>query len=174
MLANVASGHLLTGATPVRYGNAHPNIVPYETLDAADGVFALALGNDAQWQSLCEVLGRGDLGSDQRYSTNAGRVTHRTELIPALRHCFSTMTVADAVAACQRAGVPAGPVRSVAEAFADPQVAARHMVVGFENSSLRTVGSPLTLLGTPPEYRLPPPRLGEHTDEVLAELFGAR
>lgn len=173
MLANVASSHLFTGLASNRYGNAHPNIVPYQTLAARDGRFALALGNDGQWTALCRELGRADLASSADYSTNAGRVERRAELVPELERSFSTLGVDEAVAACARAGVPAGPVRSVPEAFADPQTTARGMIVELDRGDgtpLRMVGSPLALISTPPSYRLPPPRLGEHTAEVLREI----
>jgi crotonobetainyl-CoA:carnitine CoA-transferase CaiB-like acyl-CoA transferase len=172
MLANVASNFLVTGQAPARFGNAHPNIVPYETFAARDGRFALASGSDGQWRALCLELGREDWAADETLATNAGRVHARDTLVPALDRLFSEMTVDEAVALCHRAGVPAGPVRGVAEAFADPQTAARGMVVTMDRPEgpIRLVGSPLALLGTPPDYRLPPPRLGEHTAEVLAEL----
>lgn len=173
MLANVASSHLFTGAEPVRYGNAHPNIVPYQTLAARDGRFALALGSDSQWAALCRELGRDDLAARGDLAGNAGRVIGRAPLIPDLERSFAPLSVTEAVAACARAGVPAGPVRGVAAAFADPQTAARSMIVEMrrpDGTAVPTVGSPLALLATPPTYRLPPPRLGEHTAEVLGEL----
>ena len=168
MLANVASNYLVTGRTPERYGNAHPNIVPYETLAARDGRFALALGSDSQWRSLCRELGREAWAADPALATNEGRVLARETLVPALNRAFETMTVDDAVALCHRAGVPAGPVRGVDEAFEDPQTAARGMRVSL--GGIPMVGSPLALVATPPEYRLPPPALGAHTREVLEEL----
>ena len=168
MLANVASNYLVTGRTPERYGNAHPNIVPYETLAARDGRFALALGSDSQWRSLCRELGREAWAADPALATNEGRVLARETLVPALNRAFETMTVDDAVALCHRAGVPAGPVRGVDEAFEDPQTAARGMTVSL--GGIPMVGSPLALVATPPEYRLPPPALGAHTREVLEEL----
>jgi crotonobetainyl-CoA:carnitine CoA-transferase CaiB-like acyl-CoA transferase len=168
MLANVASNYLATGRTPERYGNAHPNIVPYETLAARDGRFALALGSDSQWRSLCRELGREAWAADPSLATNEGRVLARETLVPALNRAFETMTVDDAVALCHRAGVPAGPVRGVDEAFEDPQTAARGMRVSL--GGIPMVGSPLALVATPPEYRLPPPALGAHTREVLEEL----
>jgi crotonobetainyl-CoA:carnitine CoA-transferase CaiB-like acyl-CoA transferase len=172
MLANVASNFLVSGTPPGRYGNAHPNIVPYETIGARDGSFALALGSDAQWRSLCEHIGLGDWSGDPALSANAGRVGARDEVIRALERAFGALTVDEAVALCKRAGVPAGPVRGVAEAIGDEQTRARGMVVEMERSygRLAMMGSPLALLGTPPEYRLPPPHLGAHTEEILAEV----
>lgn len=172
MLANVASNHLVSGEPAVRYGNAHANIVPYETFHASDGVFALALGSDGQWLSLCRELGREDLERDESLKTNVGRNLARAWLVPALNEAFGRGTVGDAIALCRRAGVPAGPVRGVGEALADPQTAARGMIVEMATAGgpLQMVGSPLALLGTPPEYRLPPPALGAHTHEVLTEL----
>lgn len=173
MLANVASSHLFTGNEPKRYGNAHPNIVPYQALSARDGRFALALGNDGQWVALCRELGREDLASNAKVATNAGRVLERATLVPDLERSFAHLSVDECISACARAGVPAGPVRGVPEAFADAQTAARNMIVEMrreDSSTVPTVGSPLTLVDTPPTYRLPPPRLGEHTDEVLREI----
>ncbi len=172
MLANVASSFLATGTTPSRYGNAHPNIVPYETFTVLDGVFALALGSDAQWRALCLELKLRDLAARDDLASNAGRVRHRDAVVSALAERFACFSVADAVAACGRAGVPAGPVRGVAEAFDDPQTIARGMVAAIDDDGTRvsTVGSPLALLATPPAYRLAPPHLGAHTVEVLREL----
>lgn len=172
MLANVASNYLISGSPPGRYGNAHPNIVPYETFHTRDGVFALALGSDAQWRALCRELGREPWADDDRFRTNAGRVAARAELIARIRAEFASHSVASAVALCQRAGVPAGPVRTVDEAFLDPQTEARRMRVEIPGAAgpIPVVGSPLALVATPPAYRRPPPRLGEHTHEVLAEL----
>ncbi len=172
MLANVASNHLVTGRPATRYGNAHANIVPYETFAARDGRFALALGSDGQWRSLCREIGRDDWAADPALATNPGRVRARATLVPALADLFAPMTVAEAVALCHRADVPAGPVRGVDEAFADPQVAARNMAITLDGPAgpIPMVGSPLALLGTPPDYRLPPPALGAHTGEVLREV----
>ena len=172
MLANVASNFLVSGDPPARFGNAHPNIVPYETFPARDGRFALALGSDAQWRALCLELGWVDWAVDPALATNAGRVRARATLVPALGRIFGAMTVEQAVQLCHRAGVPAGPVRGVDEALADPQTHARRMVVESETAwgPLAMLASPLALLGTPPEYRLPPPLLGAHTREVLAEV----
>jgi crotonobetainyl-CoA:carnitine CoA-transferase CaiB-like acyl-CoA transferase len=172
MLANVASNYLVSGVPPARYGNAHPNIVPYETFAARDGRFALALGNDTQWKALCTHLGRVDWREDPTLATNAGRVGARGDLVPALGRIFGEMTVDEAVALCQRAGIPAGPVRGVAQAIDDEQARARGMVIQTDvpYGQLAMIGSPLTLLGTPPQYRLPPPHLGAHTQEILAEV----
>jgi crotonobetainyl-CoA:carnitine CoA-transferase CaiB-like acyl-CoA transferase len=172
MLANVASNFLVSGEPPARFGNAHPNIVPYQTFAARDGRFALALGSDGQWRSLCLEIGRSDWADDPELRANAGRVRARETLVPALARAFEGLTVEEAVGLCHRAGVPAGPVRGVESALADPQTLARGMVVDMESADgpLALLGSPLALLGTPPEYRLPPPRLGEHTRDVLEEV----
>lgn len=171
-LANVASAYLTTGEAPGRHGNAHPTIVPYQTFRGRDAEFALGVGNDTQWRRLTEEIGRPELACDERFRTNPDRVRHREELIALLDAHFATAPAAEWVDRCRRAGVPAGPVRTVAEVLEDPQVLAREMVVSVEHPSigeLKLVGIPFKFSSTPASVRRPPPLLGEHTAEVERE-----
>jgi crotonobetainyl-CoA:carnitine CoA-transferase CaiB-like acyl-CoA transferase len=169
-LANRAGDWLISGVEPVRLGNAHPSIVPYETFHARDGHVNLAVGTDAHFQRFCREAGRGDLADDPRYRTNAGRVEHREELVPELRRLLASRTVAEWTELLDRAQVPGGPVLSIPETFAGP---AAHMVERVDHPAAGSIGlvrSPMQLEGERPGSRMPPPRLGEHGEEVLAEL----
>jgi formyl-CoA transferase len=172
-LANVGSGYLVSGEVPGRYGNGHPNIVPYETFRAADGWLVLAVGNDRQWARFCEAVGRADWLEDARWSTNSDRVENRETLVGVLGEMFVGRTVGEWLELLREYGVPAGPVSSVAQALDGEVAQARGMVQEVEHpliGRLRMVGSPLGLEGTPPAITSHPPMLGEHTEEVLAEL----
>jgi crotonobetainyl-CoA:carnitine CoA-transferase CaiB-like acyl-CoA transferase len=160
-LVNVASGYLVSGREPRRWGNAHPQIVPYQTFRGADGWVAIACGNDAQFRALCGVLG---LEADARFATNPLRVEHREELVARLSALMAGRAVGELLAALEAARVPCAPVNTVAQALADPQAEALGVVLG---SGVRW---PFELSDTPAELRREPPGLGEHTDEVLAEL----
>ncbi|ESR26836.1 CaiB/BaiF CoA transferase family protein [Lutibaculum baratangense] len=174
VLANQASGHLGTGKDVKRFGNAHPTIVPYQIFETADGAFALAVGNDGQFRTLCEkVIGRPDLAEDARYARNRDRVLNRDILVPVLAEIFRSATTLHWIAALKDAGVPAGQVRSVAEVFAAPEMRERGMVVEVpdeKHGHLRLVASPLRFSDTPVRPPVAPPRLGEHTGEVLSAL----
>jgi crotonobetainyl-CoA:carnitine CoA-transferase CaiB-like acyl-CoA transferase len=173
MLANVASNFFISNLRPVRYGNAHPNIVPYQNFSARDGAFALAVGNDGQFQTLCNSLGHPELAVDGRFLTNAGRVEHRRECVAALQKIFADLSRSEIIELCERSGIPAGPINAVDDAFSDPQATAREMVIEFKDkdgNEIKTIGSPLKLSDSPIEYRQPPPGLGEQTDEILGEL----
>jgi crotonobetainyl-CoA:carnitine CoA-transferase CaiB-like acyl-CoA transferase len=176
LLANVGSGHLATGSEPRRYGNAHATVVPYQLFDSADGVLALAVGNDLQFKNLClQVLERPDLWADERYQKNRDRVLNRSTLIPALAEVFLRRGTADWIMLLKQAGVPAGQVRKVSEVFSSPEVAERGIVVEVadeRHGSLRLNASPLRLSGTPVRPPVAPPRLGEHTSEVLRRELG--
>ncbi|MGU3492987.1 CaiB/BaiF CoA transferase family protein [Xanthobacteraceae bacterium A53D] len=176
-LANIASGHLATGAAPARYANAHASVVPYQVFAAHDASFVLAVGNDRQFKALCEtVLLRPEWASDARFITSRGRATNRTTLIPLLAEAFARETADHWIAALKAAGVPAGRVRSVPEVFADPEMEARGLVAEIEDGRhgrLRIPASPLALQGTPPRRPTAPPRLGEHTDSLLRDILGA-
>lgn len=172
-LANVGSNYLVSGVVPPRYGNAHPNIVPYQAFATADGWLVVAVGNDRQWARLCEALSRSDLAADPRFATNAARVEHRSLLVPLLEALFAGRTTAEWLSVLEAADVPAGPVNNVAQALGHPQVAAREMLQEVPHPGIgpvKMVGSPLKLSSTPPGIRRHPPLLGEHTEEILEEL----
>jgi formyl-CoA transferase len=174
-LANVGSNYLVSGEVPGRLGNGHPNIVPYQTFQAADGWIIVAVGNDRQWQRLCSVLNRPDLAHDARFTTNAERVRNRDLLVPMLDAMFRECSTDDWLLTLEQADIPCGPVNTVDKALESDQARAREMVQEIEHPTigpLRLVGSPLRLEGTPPRVRRYPPLLGEHTDEVLAEVLG--
>ncbi len=171
-LANVGSAFLVSGAEPARYGNAHPTIVPYQSFAAADGDFALAVGNDGQWQALCAAIERPDLAADARFATNPQRVEQRDVLVPLLAAHFATRPLAEWVARIQAAGVPVGAVRSIGQVLTDEQVLAREMVVQVEHPTigdLKLLGIPFKFSATPASIRRPPPLLGQHTAEIAAE-----
>jgi formyl-CoA transferase len=174
-LANVGSNYLLSGETPARYGNGHPNIVPYQTFKAKDGWLVLAVGNDRQWARFCRAVGRPDLMSGERWATNEARVRNRNTLVPILEELFASKSVEAWLMLLKEAEVPAGPVNKVDRALNDPQAVARGMVQEIEHPGigpLRMVASPLHLEATPPVIRRHPPMLGEHTEEILRELEG--
>ncbi len=172
MLANLGANYLVTGVAPQRAGNAHQNIVPYQVFEVADGHMILAVGNDGQFAKYCEVAGRPDLAQDPRFVRNADRVRHRAVLVPLLADIMRQRKRADWLAALEAAKVPCGPINDLAEVFADPHVQARGMTVQMPHplaDTVRLVASPMKFSATPVQYRRPPPLLGEHTDEVLAE-----
>jgi crotonobetainyl-CoA:carnitine CoA-transferase CaiB-like acyl-CoA transferase len=173
LLTYQASRYFASGEVPARTGNRHMTIAPYDTYEAADGVLVLAVGNDMQWRRLCGALGLGNLEQDDRYRTNAGRVTHYGALQPALADAFRSRKLGPLVDLLRREGVPCGGVRSVAEVLADPQIAARAMVETVQHSLLgpvRVLGVPTKLMDTPGSVRTAPPLLGQHTRAVLEEL----
>lgn len=171
-LLNQASAHVNTGGVPGRLGNRHPSIAPYETFAAADGEFAVAVGNDALYARLCGMLSRPDLLSDPRFATNTARLTHRDELAAELEAVFAGATTAEWVARCSEAGVPAGPINDLGQAFAFAEDLGLEPV--DETDGVRTVRSPLRLGATPAAVRRRPPRLGEHSDEIRAWLRAPR
>jgi len=169
-LANRAGDWLISGIEPKRLGNAHPSIVPYETFRAADGYVNLAVGTDDHFRRFCAEAGRGDLATDPRWQTNAGRVEDRDVLVPQLRELLAGRTVAEWSEVLERAHVPGGPVLSIPETFAGP---AAHMVERVRHPAAGEIGlvrSPMRYEADRPGSRLPPPRLGEHAAEVLAEV----
>jgi crotonobetainyl-CoA:carnitine CoA-transferase CaiB-like acyl-CoA transferase len=172
-LVNQAQNAFVSGEAPGRLGNAHPNIVPYETFRTADGEIAIAVGSERQWPRVCASLGVRELVDDPRFATNGGRVEHRAELRPLLAERFLTGTTAHWLAEMDAAEIPAGPINDVLAAFAQPQAQARGMTVELEHPAfgrVRQVGVPFHLSETPAAIRTAPPVLGEHTAEVLAEL----
>ncbi|MBF8289327.1 MAG: acyl-CoA transferase [Chloroflexi bacterium] len=173
LLVNQAQNAFVTGRSPGRRGNAHPNIVPYETFVTSDGVIAIGVGSERQWPRFCEAVGLPGLAADLRFATNGDRVEHRAELIPLLAARFATETSAAWLALLDAADVPAGPLLDVLDAFATPQAVAVHARVPLTHPALGAVDqvrSPFDFTATPASIRTPPPLLGEHVDEILAEL----
>jgi crotonobetainyl-CoA:carnitine CoA-transferase CaiB-like acyl-CoA transferase len=174
-LANEGVATLMTGESPVRRGNQHPSIVPYQVFAVSDGHVIVACGNDQQFARLCRVLEVDDLVTDSRFATNPARLRNRDELIALLTPVIAARGRRELLDAIEHAGVPGGPINTVAEAFADPQAIARGMRVEMSHRASSTgvvslIGNPTKLSETPVQYRLPPPMRGEHTDRVLAEL----
>jgi crotonobetainyl-CoA:carnitine CoA-transferase CaiB-like acyl-CoA transferase len=174
-LANQASNYLVSGKPPVRWGNAHPNLAPYQSFAVSDGELIVAVGNDRQFSALCRVLGVQELASDERYATNAQRLKHRATLIAVLSELFAGSTKAHWLDRLERAGVPCGPIQSIPEALADEHVLARGMVFSLPHSSgnpVPQIANPIKFSRSRIHYRRAPPALGEHTDEVLATELG--
>jgi len=172
-LTYVAAGYFATGTRPPRYGSAHPTIAPYQGFATKDGELMLAVGNDAIWRRFAPAAGLDDLVDDPRFATNPLRVSHRDELLPLVADAMASRTSAQWVEVLDAAGVPVGPIQTVDEVVTDPQVLARGMVGEVEHptaGTLRTIGCPVRLTATPPQVRTAPPLLGQHTDDVLAEL----
>ena len=188
MLANLGANYLVSGQAngrvPGRMGNAHQNIVPYQVfevkaaLGAPDGTrdhLILAVGNDSQFAKFCSVAGRDDLALNPLFAKNQGRVRHREVLVPQLEAVMKTRTKAEWLPALEAAKVPCGAINTLAEVFADPHVQARAMVNHWQHpnrTGLALVASPIKLSRTPVRCDLPPPLLGQHTEEVLGELLG--
>ena len=175
LLTNVASNYLVGGVEPRRHGNAHPNLAPYEAFRARDRWFALAAANERQWAALCAAIGRPELKDDPRFASNGARVSNRHVLHAALEETFTTRDADEWLAVLQQAGLPCGPINTVPDVFAHPQVQAREGVLTTEHptaGTLRLPGFPYKMSGTPAQVRRPPPRLGEHTEEVLSDLLG--
>lgn len=176
-LVNEAVNYFFSGIVPKRLGNAHPNIVPYQLLATSDGHFTLAVGNDAQFQKFCAFAGAPALADDPRFATNSQRVKHREELMPMIENITRTKPTQHWVDGLSALGVPSGPVNDIKQVFEDPQVLHRGMKIAVPDShaqggAVPLVGNPIKMSATPVGYRRPPPRLGEHTDEVLRELLG--
>ena len=176
MLANQATNWFVSGVAPTRMGNAHPNLSPYQPFPCSDGMVVIAVGNDGQFRNLCTALGEPDLGTDERFAANAGRVANRDQLGPILSALTGPLTMAALMKRLQDAGVPCGPVNTVDQVFAEPQAVARDLTVEQTrhdlNAPVRTVASPIRMNGAPAVADRPPPALGQHTDEVLARYRG--
>ena len=174
-LANQAGNYLATGHSPQRLGNAHPNIVPYQDFPTADGYMILAIGNDGQFARFCAAAGAPQLAADERFASNRARVLNRATLIPLLKKLTVERSTAEWIAALEALAVPCGPINSLADVFADPQVQARGLKVTMPHpvaGQVALVASPIKLSATPVDYRLPPPMLGEHTDDILSAALG--
>ena len=175
-LANQASNYLIGGVVPTRQGTAHPNIVPYQVMPAADGYFMLAVGNDGQFARLCQVIGEPQLARDPRYASNNARVAHRGELVPLLQAILRTRPAAEWLELLEQAVVPANPVNRIDQVFDDAQVQARGLRIELPHAGggkVTMVRNPLKFSATPLQYTQAAPVLGQHTAEVLEELLGA-
>jgi len=173
-LANQSMNYLATGEAPGRLGNAHPNIVPYQTFRTKDGDIILACGNDNLFKKFCEAAGCQALAQDPRFVTNGKRVENRVEITRLLNDIFAQRTTRDWVDALEVAGVPNGPINNLAQVFEEPQVVARGVKIELDHPTagkLPLVASPMRFSATPIEYHLPPPTLGQHTEEVLRDAL---
>jgi formyl-CoA transferase len=175
LLTNVASNYLVGGEPPCRLGNAHPNIAPYEAFRARDRWFALAAANQRQWASLCLVIGRPDLEDDPRFATNQARVSNRPALLETLGEIFVERDAHHWLTDLREAGLPCGPINTIAGVFEHPQAEARGLALTADHPTAGPVemtGFPYQLSMTPAEVDRPPPLLGEHTNDVLTDLLG--
>ncbi len=174
-LANQALNYLVGGTAPRRLGNAHPNIVPYQAFETADGHLILAVGNDAQFARFCRIADLPEVAGDARFLANAGRVAHREALIPLVAAALKRQTTGEWLAMLDAAGIPAGPINTIAQAFAEPQALARGLALNLPHvlgGVAPGVRSPLRLSDSPVDAPLAPPTLGQHTDAVLEEVLG--
>ncbi len=168
--------YLATGENPTRLGNAHPNIVPYQAFETADGAIILAVGNDGQFQRFCDVAGRPDLAANERYATNGNRLANREELIPQLREIVKEKPMDFWLTELEANSVSCGPIYKMDQVFANEHVQARGMQIEMDQpvtgAKVPLMNSPIKMSGTPAEPRLAPPTVGEHTDTVLGDLLG--
>jgi crotonobetainyl-CoA:carnitine CoA-transferase CaiB-like acyl-CoA transferase len=174
-LVNVASNVLVSGQDAPRWGNGHPNIVPYQVFHAADKPFVLAVGNDRQFTALCQWIGLPEVPQDDRFRTNAARVAHRAELVALLKARFRQREAEAWVEGLLALGIPAGPINTVQQALDDPHVTGRGLVETVQmpdGSALRMVGPAARLSATPARIESPPPQVGEHTESILRDLLG--
>jgi formyl-CoA transferase len=180
ILANQAAGFLNTGDVPMRQGNSHPSLAPYQDFETRDGAMLLAVGNDGQFARFCDAAGHPEWSADPRFSMGFDRVKNRDVLIPMMQAVTRTRTTAEWIATLEHRAVPCGPINTIGQAFADEQVQARGLKVTQSTSEqaraqtavqeIATVASPMRLMDTPPVFRNAPPALGEHTLEVLKEM----
>jgi crotonobetainyl-CoA:carnitine CoA-transferase CaiB-like acyl-CoA transferase len=175
LLAYQNTNYFATGTPPTRIGNLHPNIVPYQPFRTADGNVIIACGNDNLYRKFCAAAGCSALAEDPRFATNGKRVENRVELTRVLVEVFRQRSTREWVVLLDGAGVPNGPINDIAQVFEEPQVKARGIRIELEHANgakLPMVASPMRFSDTPLEYRLAPPLLGEHTEEVLRGLLG--
>jgi crotonobetainyl-CoA:carnitine CoA-transferase CaiB-like acyl-CoA transferase len=174
VLANQASNYLVGGTVPGRLGNAHPNIVPYQTFETADGHIIIAVGTDRQFKEYCAIIGVAELANDERFNSNRKRVENRNDLAPLLAVPMKSRTTSAWVAALEAAAVPCGPINTIAQMFADPQVLARGLQIGLtreDGVQVPGVANPILFSQTPVEYEKAPPKLGDGTESVLKNLI---
>ncbi len=175
LLSYVASNYLISGQLPTRYGNGHPNLVPYQSFRAQDGYFAFASGNDSQWKRFCERVGKAEWAEDSRFATNRARVENRNAVVERLNELFRTQPAQAWIDLCESIGIPAAPINSLDRVFADPQVVARGMRTEVDHPTagrVPMIGSPLCIPTSPARVFRAPPTLGQHTEEVLVNLLG--
>ena len=175
VLANQALNYLVGGKAPTRLGNAHPNIVPYQTFQTRDGYIIMAVGTDRQFKEFCTIIGVTELADDQRFRTNRGRVENRDSLIPLLVEPMKARSTAEWIEAFEALAVPCGPINSIDQVFADPQVKARELQIELareHGTKTPGVANPIRFSKTPIEYDKAPPSLGEGTNRVLSEVLG--
>lgn len=174
-LGNVASNYLIGGKPARRLGNAHPNITPYEVFPTKDGYVTLAVGNEGQWRRFCQVAEVTHLADDPLFRTNADRVRNREKLVPVMSEVMRRHTSQEWMDLLRKEEIPCGPIQTVEKALNDSGVLGRGMVAEVQHPTagpVKLVASPLKLMGTPPEVRLPPPTLGQHTEEILTDVLG--
>jgi formyl-CoA transferase len=175
MLANMGSNYLNSGKPPRRWGNAHANIVPYQTFACADGHIIVATGNDGQYQKFVEAGGRPELGADPRFATNPLRVQNRDTLVPLLADMVRQRGRAEWIALLEAVGVPCGPINDIGEVFDNPQVKAREVAIELPHpaaGTVKLVRNPIRMSRTAATSDKAPPLLGQHTDEVLRDVLG--
>jgi formyl-CoA transferase len=173
VMSNQALNYLVSGEAPGRLGNEHPNVVPYQAFATKDHHVIMAVGNDAQFARFCELAGRPELAKDPRYATNSQRLVNRKEIIPIVAEIMRTKTRAEWMAALEKAGIACGPINSLDQVFEEPQIKARGMKVTLPHhlaGKVDVVGSPMNFSDSKIEYKLPPPTVGQHTDEVLKSI----
>lgn len=177
-MTNLAQFYLTSGQVPERYGNGHATIVPYQSFEGVDGHMVVAIGNDHQFGKFANALGHPAWANDPRFATNAARVAHRETIVPLIQNILKTRSVNEWVTLCRDIDVPAAPVNDVGQVFALDQIKARGMAIEMQHpqssAPIKLVGNPLHLSETPVSYRLPPPVMGAHTDEVLKNLLGMK
>jgi crotonobetainyl-CoA:carnitine CoA-transferase CaiB-like acyl-CoA transferase len=174
LLANVASNYLISDEPPVRQGNAHPNIAPYESFQAKDRGFVVGAANQRQWEKLIDAIADESLKTDPRFLTNQERVKNRPELVETLNNIFSKKKAQDWLDLFQEAGLPCGPINSLPDVFSHPQIQPRELVTEIKHSSagsIQLTGFPYKLSRTPAEIHTPPPLLGEHNQEILTKVL---
>ncbi len=169
-MATLAASYFASGVVPTRQGNAHPTIVPSDIFPCKDGAILITVGNDSQFKSLCKAVGLSELADDVRYATNEARAINRESITLALQQCFKYKGRVELTEVLSKAGVPAGLLNDLGQVMDDPQVKHSDLVVNFaveDEAAIRVLGNPLKLSRTPAQYLVPPPKLGQHTDEVL-------
>jgi formyl-CoA transferase len=173
--SNQIVSYFCSGNIPKRWGNAHPQVVPYEVFATSDGHIILAVGNDGQFARFCATAGHPEIAQDPRFVTNSQRIINRDALIPMISTWFKQRSKADWIQALEAATVPCGPINNMQEVFEDPQVQHRNMRVDIPHplgTTAPVVASPMRFSATPVEYRLAPPLLGQHNQEIFADLLG--